>query len=385
MGHWYIKQRPAWSAFEVPTILQEVIIEAKASRRTSEMMKSVLLPTTGAAKTHAASLVLLNNGNVMAFWFEGSREGAKDVVIKSAIFNTKTQTWNEPKTVIDRDTTQQNLLRYISRLGNPVPARTKTGQLHLYFVTSLSGWSTSSITTIVSEDEGETWSRPRRIITSPLLNYSTLVKSPAITFTDGSIGLPVYHELFGKFGELLRLGSIADSKQLVEKRRISSGRTTLQPVIFIESAKSAIACFRQAPIRRSDPKYISTSYTNDVGQIWQAGEYLPFNNPNAAIAGLTLSNGNRILVVNDLEKGRYRLVLLMSCMQFIDENLKYSAWKIVKVLEDDSKLPFENRRRFSYPYLITDKAEDVHLVYSFGENRIKHTRFNGAYFNNMCD
>jgi hypothetical protein len=36
-------------------------------------------------QTHAASLVELKNGCVRAFWFSGSREGAKDVQIHSAV------------------------------------------------------------------------------------------------------------------------------------------------------------------------------------------------------------------------------------------------------------------------------------------------------------
>ncbi|MBW8076623.1 MAG: hypothetical protein GJU76_00770, partial [Gallionella sp.] len=150
--------------------------------------------------THASSLIELNDGRVRAFWFAGSREGAEDVEIRSAVFDGKQ--WSEERGVIDREHTQQALLRYVKKLGNPVAARAPDGAIWLYYVTvSLGGWAGSSLTTMTSRDEGETWSAPRRLITSPFFNISTLIKGTPFAYSDGTIGLPVYHEFLGKFGE----------------------------------------------------------------------------------------------------------------------------------------------------------------------------------------
>ena len=172
--------------------------------------------------THAASLVELGDGRIRAFWFSGSREGAQDVEIRSAVFDPAKNLWGAEHSVADRAGTQRALLRYVKKLGNPVALRAADGTLWLFYVTvSLGGWAGSSITAITSKDDGATWSPARRLITSPFINISTLVKGTPFFYSDGSMGLPVYHEFIGKFGELLR---IASDGEIIDKQRLSSGK-----------------------------------------------------------------------------------------------------------------------------------------------------------------
>jgi predicted neuraminidase len=269
---------------------------------------------------------------------------------------------------MDRIRAERGLSRYIAKLGNPVPSRLADGRLQLFFVTvSVGGWAGSSISVITSDDEGLTWSNPQRLIASPLLNLSTLVKSPSVMFADGLLGLPAYHEWIGRFGEFLRV----DAGQIIDKRRMSSGRSAIQPFVFVNDAQAASAYFRQA---RSAglPKQIPVSRTQDAGQSWQLSEDLAIANPNSAITGLTLKNGARILVLNNIETARYRMVLLMS-------DPKSSQWHILEVLEDDEALPNAQRKEFSYPYLVTVDGEDAHLVYTWDRKKIRHRYFSGAW------
>ena len=270
--------------------------------------------------------------------------------------------------VMDRISAEKGLSRYVAKLGNPVPARLPDGRLQLFFVTvSIGGWAGSSISAITSNDEGLTWSNPQRLISSPLLNLSTLVKSPSLTFTDGLLGLPAYHEWIGRFGELLRI----DAGQVIDKRRMSSGRSAIQPLIFVNDAQDANAYFRQT---RSAglAKQIPVSRTQNAGQSWQQSEDLGIANPNSAVAGLTLNSGARILVLNNIESGRYRLVLLMS-------DPKAGQWQTIEVLEDDEATPEAQRKEFSYPYLITVDGNDAHLVYTWDRKKIRHRYFPGVW------
>ena len=317
---------------------------------------------------HAAALIALNDGAVRAFWVAGSREGAKDVVINSAVFDPKASIWSVPTVVMDRVSAEKGLSRYIAKLGNPVPARMADGRLQLFFVTvSIGGWAGSSISSIVSDDEGLTWSNPQRLISSPLMNISTLVKSPAVAFTDGRLGLPAYHEWVGRFGEFLRV----DAGQVIDKRRMSYGRSAIQPLMFVNDAQDATAYFRQA---RSAglAKQVIASHTQNAGQSWELTADLPIANPNSAVAGLQLNNGARILVLNNIEAGRYRLVLLMA-------DAKSDQWQVVEVLENDEALSDDQRKEFSYPYLISIDGNDAHLVYTWDRKKIRHRYFSGAW------
>ncbi len=228
---------------------------------------------------------------------------------------------------------------------------------------SIGGWAGSSISSVISDDEGLTWDRPQRLISSPLINLSTLVKSPAIVFSDGRLGLPAYHEWIGRFGEFLRI----EASQVIDKRRMSSGRGAIQPVVFTDGQQEASAFFRQTR-SNSQPKKIPVSETRDAGQSWVVAKDLEISNPNSAVAALTLANGARLMVLNNIEVGRYRLVMVM-------REPSSPEWQVIQVLEDDESLNNDQHREFSYPYLISANGQDAHLAYTWDRKRIKHVYF----------
>ena len=380
IGFLHIDSRPVWAPFmQAETIVTEVETESplttksKVNNKTEPAVSKPQLnwlPDTGASSVHAASLIALKDGGVRAFWFAGSREGAPDVVINTSTLD-KSGSWSTPIVVMDRVTAEKGLGRYIAKLGNPVPSRLADGRLQLFFVTvSLGGWAGSSISSVISEDDGVSWGKPQRLISSPLLNLSTLVKSPALQFTDGRLGLPAYHEWIGRFGEFLRI----EGAQVIDKRRMSSGRGAIQPVVFVNSAQDASAYFRQT---RSAglAKQIPVSLTQNAGQSWQAAGDLEITNPNSAVAGLTLSNGARLLALNNIETGRHRLVLMMS-------DPKLGQWHVVEVLENDEALPDDQRKEYSYPYLLSANGNDAHLVYTWERKKIRHVYLSAPWLTN---
>ena len=379
IGFLHIDSRPIWTPFAINNVAVaeeelEVSVPAKSknqivpSKANIASPISTWLPETTAPSVHAASLITLKDGTIRAFWFAGSREGAKDVVINSAVFDPKSASWTAPTVVIDRVSAQKGLSRYIAKLGNPVPARMADGRLQLFFVTvSIGGWAGSSISSVISDDEGLTWGNPQRLIASPLINLSTLVKSPAISFADGRLGLPAYHEWIGRFGEFLRV----DAGQVIDKRRMSSGRSAIQPMVFVNDAQDATAYFRQTR-KAGLAKQVPVSQTLNAGQSWQSEPDLPIANPNSAVAGLQLNSGTRILVLNNIEAGRHRLALMMA-------DAKSRQWQVIEVVEDDGPLPADQRKEFSYPYLISADGNDAHLVYTWDRKKIRHRYFSGAW------
>ena len=382
IGFLHIDSRPTWAPFSGNEVIaqeadetNQALPESKVNTKTKVPSQPSItsprtdwLPDTGAPSVHAASLIALKDGAIRAFWFAGSREGAPDVVINTAVFDPKTNAWAAPIVVIDRVGAEKGLSRYIAKLGNPVPARLPDGRLQLFFVTvSIGGWAGSSISTMLSDDDGLTWGRPQRLITSPFINLSTLVKSPAVQMTDGRLGLPAYHEWIGRFGEFLRL----DTTQVIDKRRMSSGRSAIQPAVFVNEAQDATAYFRQTR-SAGQAKHIPVSHTQNAGQSWQSVADLEIDNPNSAVAGLTLKSGAHLLVLNNIEAGRYRLVFMMS-------NPKLGQWQVVEVLENDEALPDQERKEFSYPYLISASGNDAHLVYTWDRKKIRHLYFSSAW------
>ncbi len=150
LGFLHIDSRPVWAPFAVPAFPQagEVADETVTTTpKTKAPSKAIApasqanwLPDTGAPSVHAASLIVLKDGAVRAFWFAGSREGAADVSIYSSVYDSHSANWSAPTVVMDRVSAEKGLLRYIAKLGNPVPSRLPDGRLQLFFVDCFYWW-----------------------------------------------------------------------------------------------------------------------------------------------------------------------------------------------------------------------------------------------------
>lgn len=393
---------PSSSAFKVPSVAQPSTTPAYAESR----FASSKLHT----QVHAASAIELKDGKVRAFWFSGSREGAADVTIHSAVFDTHLGRWGVETVVASRESSQQGLHRYVSKVGNPVPVRTADGRLWLYYVTvSLGGWAGSSITAIGSDDEGMSWSAPRRLITSPFANISTLVKSAPFMYADGTLGLPVYHELFSKFAEIVRLdrrGVVIDKQRLA-----AGGQGTLQPVVLVQNAQQATVLTRY--FGSETPRRSKTMSTQDGGIHWSSPTSSALPNSDAALSAVVLADGHWLAVLNNQESGRDSLSLMLSadrgaswrelhvledqrgqgaadCERRIDSALTQSdaavanaAPTVFAEYRDSAKVKVQSggacNFEFSYPYLIQTQAGEFHLLYTWNRVLIKHLRFDQAW------
>ena len=348
---------PAASSFHVDE-------RSTRSPRIAGPLFEVDFASSGGTETvHSATAIEIAGGNLRAFWYGGSREGAKDVAIYSSVLDVETGSWGPEQQVTTREETQKDLARYIRKLGNPVVARDREGQLWLFYVSvSVGGWSGSAINARTSVDDGRTWSRASRLVTSPFLNLSTLVKGPAIHYVDGLLGLPVYHELLGKFGELVRLDEHA---RVVGKTRLSWGHSSLQPVVVPFDGERALALMRRSG--RSPPRILVTE-TRDAGRHWTAPRPSSMSNPDAAIAALRSQDSELLLAFNDSEHDRSHLTLALSndCGQ---------SWQSFHVLDPPVPVVAGNTR-FAYPWLVQGTNGDFHLLYTWNRERIVHVRFN---------
>ncbi len=367
--------------------------------------------STQGVQTHSASLVELRDGRVRAFWFEGSREGAGDVVIRTAVFDPVTSRWGNAQVAVTRKQTQHGLLRSVRKLGNPVPARQADGTLWLFYVTvSVGGWAGSSITAVRSTDEGANWSAPRRLITSPFLNVSTLVRGAPVLLADHTLVLPVYHEFLGKFGELLRIGV---DGTVIDKQRLSDGRDGLQPILLVQSPADALALMRWGG--EAQPPRVIVTRTRDGGRTWSTPAKTALANPNSAVTGVVLPDGRMVVALNDVGGDRDQLSLIVSSNGGRD-------WRVAAVLEDqlwfrdtprgsaryversrrlaadtdperagDGSAHAESARRqmcvlrspcafeFSYPFLLETSTGDIHVVYTWNRSFVKDVQFNSAW------
>lgn len=318
-------------------------------------------PIAAAPSVHASTITQLPGGGLMAAWFGGSREGAKDVSIYGSHWNDATGCWDTPSVIVDAGGSSRELDRYVKKLGNPVLYCDQAGRVWLYYVTvSLGGWSGSSITLKYSDDGGVTWSDSRRLISSPFLNISNLVRSVPLELSDGSILLPVYHEFLNKYGEILHLST---DGELIAKYRMGNSTGALQPTLVGVDDQTILAFHRREGDLR--PRVLANR-SDDCGRNWSDTQPIELPNPNASVAVVRRGDGGFLMALNVSETDRLELSLAVS-----DDG---KDWRVVKTFPT-----IEGDLESSYPTLI--KADDAtyHLTYTWGREKICHLRFNDSW------
>lgn len=328
-------------------------------------------PTKAVEQVHAASLAMIGPNQLFATWYGGTREGARDVQIYSSRFLDNR--WTEPRVIMTTQHLSKNTRRSIKKLGNPVAVSDNNGTVWVFFVSvTVGGWGGGAINVMHSTDNGENFSNPERLITSPFINISTHVRNPPFLYANGDIGVPVYHEFIGKFSEILRLNQ---SGEVINKQRISRGDRALQPSVAIYTPHHASLWHRNGD--RAEAKVLFSTST-DGGETWSRTIPTALPNPDSGLTSLALTTGQTnndsseqtLLVFNNSTTARDRL----SMAHVTDAGQQYTTFFDLKRSESDTE--------HSYPQLIKDITHDFyHLVYTSNRRTIEHVKFNHAWLN----
>jgi len=353
-----VVSKPDWQAVVWPNI---------AASSDTPLYQAQHIPNADKPSSHSATVATLPSGNLIAFWFAGSREGAKDVQIMQSYFDAARQQWSPPKGVLNVVRLGADLGRYIGKLGNPLVLVHPNGRIWLLFVTvSYGGWAGSSLNLMVSEDMGKTWGKPKRLVSSPFINVSTLVRNTAYALRDGSVVVPVYHEFAAQFPELLRLS--ADG-EVVEKVRMHGHGGGIQPSLVQGKGKEMYAFMRSGSHTKAW-RVLRLKSEND-GQSWQDFAITELPNPNSAQIVAKVDKKLWIWVGNHDSHNRRNLTLAVS------HDLE-KPWRVVYAFERG-----ESGDAFSYPAITQGHDGTWHLLYTYRRQWIKHVRFNRAWLSKV--
>jgi len=317
---------------------------------------------------HSATAAEISGGRLRAFWYGGSREGAQDVAIYSSLYSRRERAWSRSAQVMTREAraaAASALCAQIRQSGGP--AATAPGACAFFRERLHRRLGRQRDHLMVSQDEGETWGPPRRLVASPVFSTQYLGEGSAAAVCRRRDRLPVYHEFLGKFGELLRLDALG---HVIRKTRLSWGQYSAAAGdrAAIGSRGGGFHALRGASTQ-SHPDDPNERRRSRIG-VAPVKTALP--NPNAAIASVLLADGRLLLAFNNARE---------IAKTFRSRSRRISATPGAS--RAGSKAirapPVRRFRNTPTPGSCRNRAGDIHLLYTWGRSRIKHVRFNTAW------
>ncbi len=291
-----------------------------------------------------ASTIAETQGEFVAAWFGGDREGADNVGIW--LSRLTPEGWTEPVEIADGSA--ENGRRY--PCWNPVLFQPRRGPLVLFYKVGPrpSSWWGMMMT---SEDGGRTWSEPRRLPNG----FLGPIKNKPVEMEDGTWICPSSEET-----------PDSPSRWSVHFERTRDGGATwersdapqgAEPLDAIQPAVLTAAPDRLVAVGRTRQGRVFFTASFDGGVIWTPLQRTTVPNPNSGIDAVTLRDGRHLLVYNHTLRGRSPLNVALS-----HDGI---AWTPVLTLENE---PGE----YSYPSVMQSADGLVHIVYTWKRERIRH-------------
>ncbi len=308
---------------------------------------------------HCATLVTQADGTLRSAWYAGSREGAADVAIFSAIFQDGR--WSAPQIIT------QAAGRSV---GQPVFLPHPEGELWLFYViiaglesrsrlrqavssiSLVSGWRRAQPFCQRSRDGGQTWEAPQQIMDYPGLMF----RSHALILA-GRIILPVYDE---NTWQSRMLVSSDDGQTWRLTGPISTPPGNIQPCLAPLSDGRVLVYLRTG----GRGGWIWRTTSSDCGDTWEASTPTRLPNPNSGIDLLRLHSGKLALAYNPSDRQRTPL-----CVTIGGDD---ERWLPARTLE-------QGRGEFSYPALCQTPNGIIHLVYTYKRQYIQHAWFSESW------
>lgn len=287
---------------------------------------------------HASTIVEHEPGKLMAAWFGGKAEGAKDVQIWSSTFDGKG--WSEPK-VIGTEPGQP--------CWNPVLFKSAKGTLHFWYKAGPKPDDWTGFTR-TSTDSGKTWSKVEMM---PAGFYGP-VRAKPIQLANGTILAGTSIESYHNWTPYVdRSTDEGKTWKRSNPFPVPEKFHQIQPTLFEAKTGHIIALMRS-----SNPRVICRSESKDGGETFSPAEETTLPNPSAGIDCVKTTEGNVFLIYNPSALFRTPLSLARST----DDG---KTWKKVIDLETE---PGE----YSYPAIIQSSTGTLEMAYTWKRTHIKH-------------
>jgi predicted neuraminidase len=304
------------------------------------LLAEFIYDTPPTPSCHASAIAQTPSGLVAA-WFGGAAEGKSDVGIWLA--RQRAGKWSAPLEVANGVQADAET-RF--PCWNPALFQAPSGPLLLFYKVGPSPgrwWGMIKM----SSDDGQTWSKPRRLpegILGP-------IKDKPVLLADGTILCGSSTEDQGWRLHMEWTKDMGDTWARTEPLNDGKVFSAIQPTILDHGERGIqILC-------RTKQQRIAESWSRDGGRTWTALAPTALPNPNSGIDAVMLKDGRSLLVYNHSTRRRSPLNIAIS-----DDG---KMWKAGPVLEQEAG-------EYSYPAVIQTNDGLVHATYTWKRQRIKH-------------
>ncbi|WFR58326.1 exo-alpha-sialidase [Anaerocolumna sp. AGMB13025] len=350
------------------------IIEENGKLYKNALMDTVesRIPNTPYKSCHAADLLELPNGDLLCCWFAGTDEGNADVSIVLSRLNAGSSIWTEPVMISDDPTRSEQ---------NPSLFLTPEGEIWIMYTAQIArtpetetGFNlqyTAEIRRKISKDNGYTWGQTEVMFNRPgsfcrqkiqILSNGRYIFGNWICFSDDS-----------RNGSDITVMQISDDKgKSWREVPVPKSQGRVHANIIETEPGSLTALFRS---RFADFIYLSKS--EDYGENWSEPIRTELPNNNSSISAIKLKSGAIGLVYNpvsfneDMTKTVWpeqRCPVTLAISE--DGGMTWPYRRIVELGEGfTGKYNDINNGRYEYPVMMQDHAGNIHVAYSWGNQK----------------
>lgn len=363
--------------------------------RESVLVDEFLYERSGFPECHASTILELPNGDLLAAYFGGTKEGNPDCVIWTSRKPKGADSWSEPQIAADGVFLLSDPLCRVAGLsgidenttaatagpvgpnfkGDIAQARRKacwnpvlfqipgSDEVMLFYkigskVADWTGW------VVTSRDGGKTWSERRALpegILGPIKNKPEYINGRIISPSsrEGN-GWHAVIELSDDGGKTWRSTGFLPSEKAV--------RTDLTEPEDIYAIQPSILRMPDGSLRiycRTRNSRLSTSVSHDNGETWNTMVLSDMPNNNSGTDAVTLADGRHVLIYNDFATipGTPKGVRTPLSVAISDDGVN---WRPLAVLEDSPV------SQYSYPSIIQGRDGKLHAIWTWRRQRIKH-------------